>query len=511
MTFRSILYPDPADRVADGMPAAPDYFADLNLDQVVAAVTARKEEYDLKPFFHMPLRDADAIAWRHEILRDLEKDSLFEEICFFAQAMRAVREHLARSRKLYYGLQRERWFLDAAGTYCDAVTRLVHELSVAELASRGLSAFRDYASRYASSERFSSLLGQTKELAAALDAIRYTVHIDGPRVEVHPYDGEADLGAEVEATFRRFQRGSVNEYAFRFSDDAEMNHVEAKILELVARSQPETFASLGRFSAANQDFRDEAIVAFDREIQFYVAYLEYIAPLRDAGLTFCYPRVTRESKEVCNDDGFDLALAARLVADGKEVVCNDFHLKDPERIIVVSGPNQGGKTTFARAFGQLHYLARLGCPVPGSRAQLLLFDRLFTHFEREEAVGNLRGKLQDELFRIHGILERATPDSVVILNEMFTATTLQDAVALSRKIAGRILALDALCVWVTFVDELASLGERTVSMVSTVVPENPAVRTYKILRRPADGLAYAMSIAEKHRLTDAAIKERLLP
>ena len=92
MTFHSILFQNGESRVPDEQSTAPDFFVDLNLDQIVAAITAGREEYNLKPFFHASLRDIDAITWRHEIMQDLENIRLFDNIKTFAQSMRAMRK-----------------------------------------------------------------------------------------------------------------------------------------------------------------------------------------------------------------------------------------------------------------------------------------------------------------------------------------------------------------------------------------------------------------------------------
>lgn len=507
--FRSILFDESGISTAIDGREAPEFFTDLNLDQIIASITAGREEYNLRPFFHTPLRRVETIYYRHAILRDLENQELFGHIKSFAQKMRSMRGHLAQADKLRYKYQKQRWFLEAADIYCDAVSGLTHDLALADLRSRGFLAFREYLTTYTKSGDFASLLAETRKLKADLSDVRYCLHIKGNRIKVSLYGSEPDYSAEVLQTFEKFKQGSVREYRFDFSSDPEMNHIEAAILDRVALRYPEIFSSLDQYCHRHRDYLDATIGDYDREVQFYAACLEHIGRFKPAGLPFCYPTVTDRSKEVYGHEVFDLALANILLRKSAPVVTNDFYLKDPERIIVVSGANQGGKTTFARTIGQLHYLASIGCPVPGREARLFLFDRLFAHFEREEDLQNLSGKLEDDLLRIHGILERATPDSILIMNESFSSTTLGDALFLGKQVMQRIIRRDMLCVSVTFLDELASFSETTVSMVSTVVPEDPALRTFKIVRRPADGLAYAMAIAEKYRLTYGSVKERI--
>lgn len=509
MAFHSILFQNPQDRISAESREAPACFVDLNLDQIVDAVTAGKSEYNLRPFFYFPLTDIDAIQFRHEIMRDLENSALLSHIMNFAEGMRSMRGHLAQADKLHHRYQKEKWFLDAVGVYCNAVSQLSDDLASSDLRSRGFLAFREYLLNYRASTPFSSLRSETQTLNASLSAIKYTVLIREGCFTVRRYNSETDYSVDVERTFEKFKQGAVKNYTVKFSDPPDMNHIEEKVLDFVAQLYPNEFRELNAYTKRNSAFLDKSIGGFDREIQFYIAYMDYVVTLKLSGLKFCYPALTSGTKEVCVHEAFDLALAHKLAGESVPVVCNEFHLSGEERILVVSGPNQGGKTTFARMFGQLHYLASIGCPVPGSEARLFLFDQLLTHFEKQEDIRTLRGKLEDDLFRIHAILNQATSNSIVIINEIFTSTSLSDAVFLGKKVIQRISDLDSLCVCVTFIDELAALSRKTVSMVSTVHPEDPATRTFKVVRQPADGLSYAISIAEKYRLTYDCLKERI--
>jgi hypothetical protein len=86
---------------------------------------------------------------------------------------------------------------------------------------------------------------------------------------------------------------------------------------------------------------------------------------------------------------------------------------------------------------------------------------------------------------------------------------LADAIELGSNVLKELMSRNLLCVCVTFVDELSRLGDSVVSMVSTVEADDPAKRTFKVVRRPADGLSHAIAIAAKYGLTYDRLNDRL--
>lgn len=502
----SLLYADGPGSSGEDRPTC---LVDLNLDQIIAAATAGRESYALVPIFEVPLHDASAVAYRQAVFRDFETPELKAAIEAFAAAMQRSRANIERADKQRHSLEQQRWRLDALLDYSRGAAALVADLERLRPQSEALTMLCRHGKDYVASAAFIAMRDRVEALGDQLAALRYTVLIQGLDVRVTPFAKEADYGSAIAEDFARFVQGDDEKFSFDHAQSENLNMIEERILDHVARAFPDVFTELAAVTETYGNcFVDPVIERVDREAQFYLGWRALIDPIAKAGHDFCYPETTTD-RSVFADDAFDLALAHALGTRGTALIHNDMRLGAGERIFIVSGPNQGGKTTFARMFGQLHFLAALGLPVPGKKAKLRLFDKIFTHFERRELSATANGKLQDELVRLHAILEAATGDSIIIMNELFASTTFRDASVLSRRVAAQLVERGVIGVWVSFLDGLSEVDPALVSVVSQVDPDDPAHRTFKVERRAADGLAYARAIAAKYRLTRGQIEERL--
>lgn len=522
--FYSILFPTQEQHKRPRRQNEPPYFKDLNLDQVFDPILTEekgfglkeKRDFGLESIFYTPLDDPDVIAYRQDVMRELENDGPRGLIAGFADTINGIgnvtgtiRDALMSTEKWQDNYLTRGQLLDCAEKYCRATVMFSRSLSAAVLSSAGLRGFSEYLAAYVQSDGFQAMNERAKGLREKFSTVQFCMLVKGGTIRVRPFEEQPDIAKDILATFAKFGKDDGGDYSIHVQQPPQDIRMEATILNMVAGFNKDIFGDLDSFCAKYFNFEDETLLRFTREVQFYLLWLEFIAPMRRNGLSFCYPKLCRTPDDLYCRGGFDLSLAYSIGAQRHTIVPNDFELRAPERILVVTGPNQGGKTTFARAFGQIHHLASLGLCVPGSGAALYLFDSILTHFGREEDLATLNGKLQEDLVRLRDMLKAATGRSIIIVNEIFASTTLTDAVSLGKRMMDALAELGAPAVIVTFLDELAGHGPETVSMMSTVDKEDASRRTFQIVRKPPDGLAYAMSLTKKHRLTYEQLNGRL--
>ncbi len=480
--------------------------ADLHLDRIIAAVAGDLDPYRLTEWLRRPLCDLDAVRYRQEVFTDLAAPQACRVFDEFAVALWRMRDLTALSTGHRHPRQRARRLLDAAAEYVSAVTRLHDELTGLPLTSRALTGWRAYVAELTAGAAFTRLATDVRAAESALREVRFAVRILDRTVEVGTYGGEPDYADTIANLFRRFGSG---EPAPRSAPDrSEPDPFEMQMLDRVAELFPAPFRLLDRFAREHAEFADPGVAVFDREIHFYLRYLAVAERVTGDGRALTLPEVTAEFDRPTATAAFDMTLALKHVAERKPLVCNDVRLDDTERILVVTGPNSGGKTTFARTVGQLVYLAALGCPVPAAHARLPLPDRICTHFERADAADDRTGRLLRELTAVRDTLAVATSRSVILLNESFASTTTADGLRIGGEVLDRIAALGAITVFVTFFEGLAT-GPARVGLVAAVASGDPARRTYRLHRRPADSRAHAATLADRYGLTYEAVTARI--
>jgi DNA mismatch repair ATPase MutS len=120
------------------------------------------------------------------------------------------------------------------------------------------------------------------------------------------------------------------------------------------------------------------------------------------------------------------------------VVGNDANA-DGKDLVIITGANQGGKSTFLRSIGLAQLMMQCGMFVPAGSFRCNICDGLFTHFKREEDITMESGKLDEELGRMSDIVDNMKPNALLLFNESFAATNEREGSEIARQITSALL------------------------------------------------------------------------
>lgn len=167
------------------------------------------------------------------------------------------------------------------------------------------------------------------------------------------------------------------------------------------------------------------------ELGFYLGCLNLHERLAALGAPVALPVPTGMGTRKLQASGlYDIALALRL---GRHPVGNALRA-DGSGLVVITGANQGGKSTFLRAIGQAQLMMQSGMFVGAESFTAEICPALFTHFKREEDAGMKSGKLDEELQRMSQLVDALVPGAMVLLNESFAATNEREGSEIARQI-----------------------------------------------------------------------------
>lgn len=495
MVFESILNPKKKGGDHYRSFTMPASFYDLNLDGIMKEIKLLAGDYEVQNYFYELPGLTETIYYRQGVCKDLENPAVYDGVITFTEDMKRAREFMENAGQSTMRLQKECWAMNSAYFYCRSVRKLLHTLQEANLSGKGFLSLLDWLEEFIKGERFLTMEKETKRLMDLFSQIRYSITIESDKIRLsrEAFEGEWESGlGEMENPY-----GSI----------LALSKLEEIALSMLEKSDKNGFVQFHEYYETYHDFMNETLLLFEQEIFFYVSYMKYIDKLGKEGFVFSYPEITEQTFE--GYQCYDMALARKNSSEGKSVVRNDITYEPGEKFFVITGPNQGGKTTFARAMGHVVYFSLLGLKAPGENLKIPLFRDVITHFATEESVMTGSGKLKEELDRLAPMMKKCYGRNFVLINELFTTATTYDALIMGNRVMKHFMDKDCLGIYVTHIKELAGGREGVTSLVASVSEQDSHLRTYKMKRQKPEGIGYASDIVDKYDLSLDCLRRRL--
>lgn len=239
-----------------------------------------------------------------------------------------------------------------------------------------------------------------------------------------------------------------------------------------------------------------------------LAHLDALVSLATVAYMYSYTRPQfNKQRDIIIHDGRHPVVDASL---RHQFIPNNTALTDQDSLWIITGPNMGGKSTYLRQVALIAILAQMGSFVPASLANLPLIDRIFTRIGAADNVAAGKSTFLVEMEEAALICTQATPNSLVILDEVGRGTSTYDGLALAQAIIEYIYThVQARCLFATHYHELTAL-----------VPTHPGIGAYyaaskqtkegvlllhKIMRGASDG-SFGLEVAKRAGIPDIVVQ-----
>ena len=397
--------------------------------------------------------DAETIAYRQSVLQDCLKNiKVVHELYAIAT------EALERAKKRYLGTlaRYPHWVLSDAiehmESFADSLRRLraIADRHAGDFTSQGWTAFISTLKRELDHEFFVRTDEHLRHLKFR-GAVTFGTHlVEGNkpgryilRRTPHPAWSVWRMLWERLRTFFFSPKLPPHSFAIHPRDEAGIRALD----RLHDRGIAEVANSLARAKDHVRNFFD----MLASELAFYIGCASLREQLARKGEPVCLPIVAGEQNQFAFRGLYDVCLSLSL---DRRVIGNAADA-DGKNLVVITGANQGGKSTLLRSIGLAQMMMQCGMFVPADAFRSSLCSGLFTHYKREEDVAMESGKFDEELSRMSDIVDHIAPHSMILFNESFAATNEREGSEITRQIVTALSDKSIRIAYVTHLYELA--------------------------------------------------------
>lgn len=452
-----LLYENYENAAQKKLPNANELITDLNLDVIFKAM-AMNDSFlytTVKTVALNSLTDVESIIYRQNVLKDcLNNNSTINEIYDIASSTldeagfyrQSTQPSFSKMVSVSYKVRSSAGLMELLVASLKKLRSLVRKTEK-NFNSKGMKKFCDQQAAFLTDDFF----------------VKVKQHIDD--LKFISEGGTMVIGSGIGSGMKGSGhilrsiscRNSNGAFGKRHSKPAANNEIPLDNISIANNAKEMEDAALVHILRLINHFNDSILEYFEMlctEAGFYLACTNLYSMLKKLNAVVTFPvSYECEKRDLVFEGLFDLSL---FINEKKNLVSNDLNAID-KCLFIITGANQGGKSTYLRSIGIAQILMQCGLFVPAAFFGSNISDNIFTHFTREEDEGMDSGKLDEELQRMDNIINSITRRSLLLMNEPFATTTERDGSIIARDIIRALYDINVKVIFVTHLYEFSNL------------------------------------------------------